>query len=131
MQIYDWDPSLETGNEQIDEQHKGIFELARKLHEACETCTPEGDEIADAVYGLSDYVVQHFADEEALMEAARYPELSVHRGMHDALTGEVLHITTRYFNEENVEPQSLATFLAGWLRTHIRQEDRRFVDFSR
>jgi hemerythrin len=127
VQTYDWDPSLETGNEMIDSQHRGIFELARKLHEACSECTLGGDEIADAVYGLSDYVVEHFADEEALMEAAHYPELSVHRGLHQSLTGKVLSITTRYFQGEDTSPETLAPFLADWLRTHIMEEDRRFI----
>lgn len=131
MSAYDWDRSLETGNESIDAQHKGIFELARRLHEACGSCEPGGDEIADAVYGLADYVVEHFSDEEALMDASRYPETSVHRGLHQSLTGEVLRITTRYFQGEDVDPESLALFMAGWLRTHIAEEDRRFVDFCR
>jgi hemerythrin-like metal-binding protein len=131
MQVYDWDASLATGNREIDEQHRGIFELARRLHESCAECTAGSDEIANAVYGLSDYVTEHFEAEEEMMRAAGYPELSVHVGLHQALTGEVLRITTRYFSHEDVEPEALASFVAEWLRGHIREEDRCFVDFTK
>lgn len=139
MTYFPWDASLETGDPGIDEQHKGLFILADRLAGAIATCTLnddgfcEEDEnmVADAVYGLTDYCVEHFADEEALMRSAGYPALSVHCSLHEQLTAETLTITARFFNEESVIPETLAPFITSWLSDHIRQHDMQFVAFLR
>lgn len=139
MSYFPWDESLETGYPAIDDQHKGLFALAEKLATAIATCnlTDEGlceeDEnaVADAVYGLTDYCVEHFADEEALMKAAGYPALSVHCSLHEQLTAETLTLTARFFNDEGVIPETLAPFITSWLSDHIRRHDMQFVTFLR
>jgi len=139
MSYFPWDSSLETGFPEIDEQHKGLFELADKLAGAIATCTLtdeglcEEDEntVADAVYGLTDYCVEHFADEEALMKSAGYPSLSVHCSLHEQLTAETLTITARFFNDEGVVPEALAPFITSWLSDHIRRHDMQFVTYLR
>ncbi len=139
MSNFPWDPSLETGFPEIDEQHKGLFALADKLAIAIASCalTDEGlceeDEntVADAVYGLTDYCVEHFADEEALMKSAGYPSLSVHCSLHEQLAAETLAITARFFNDEAVVPETLAPFITSWLSEHIRRHDMQFVTFLR
>lgn len=139
MTYFPWDQSLETGYPEIDDQHRGLFNLADKLAVAIATCTLnddgmcEEDEnvVADAVYGLTDYCVEHFADEEALMKAAGYPSLPVHCSLHEQLTAETLTITARYFNDEGVVPETLAPFITSWLSDHIRRHDMQFVKFLR
>ncbi len=139
MSYFPWDPSLETGYPDIDEQHKGLFVLADKLAGAIAACTLtdeglcEEDEntVANAVYGLTDYCVEHFADEEALMKSAGYPALSVHCSLHEQLTAETLTITARFFNDEGVIPETLAPFITTWLSEHIRRHDMQFVTFLR
>ena len=73
MAHFDWDPALETGHEDIDDQHRQLFALANALQEAMERNDADPDVVEDAVYSLTEYVVQHFADEEALMDACATP----------------------------------------------------------
>jgi len=137
MTYFDWDPGLETGQEQIDSQHQGLFALAGELQAAVDACPADGadrcpadeEALADAIYGLTDYCVQHFADEEDLMAASGYAELPTHRSLHEQLSGETLKYAARYFNDEGVVPETLATFFAQWLTDHIRREDMRFVAY--
>ena len=131
MAHFDWDPALETGNEEIDRQHKRLFALSNTLQDAIESDSATDEIIEDAVFGLTDYVTEHFYDEEALMRSSGYPETPVHHSLHEQLTGETLKITARYFNEGDVMPDQLAPFLTSWLRDHIRQSDMRFVAFLR
>ena len=81
------------------------------------------------MWRLIDYVVQHFADEEALMQAAAYPELSVHCGMHEYLAAESMRISARFMNGEMVLAADLALFIMRWLREHIAEADKRFVAY--
>ncbi len=139
MAYFEWDPALETGNAEIDEQHRGLFELANRLQDAVQTCTigsdgrceSDEDSLADAIYGLTDYCVQHFADEEDLMAASGYPEYPTHRALHEQLSGETLKYAAKYFNEDNIVPEELAAFFTQWLSNHIRTQDMRLVTFLR
>jgi hemerythrin len=127
MNRYEWDSALETGVEAIDAQHRGLFALADKLADAVEICEPGDDALADALYGLSDYCVQHFADEEALMAEAGYPEFAPHRALHQTLASRTMGLMTRYFNGEDVKPDEVAPFVVDWLTMHIKEADMRFV----
>jgi hemerythrin-like metal-binding protein len=131
MTYFEWDSSLRTGDVDIDDQHRSLFALANALQEAVATRNEDPDVVTDAVYRLTDYVVQHFHDEEALMERYRYPGTNSHRGLHEYLTSETMRMAMRYFNDEDLLPDTLAPFLADWLTGHIRQEDVRLVEYVR
>lgn len=129
MTYFLWDPSLETGDELIDEQHRSLFALANALQVALAEHRAEADAVANAIYGLTDYVVEHLADEEAMMARAGYPGRSNHRSMHEHLSAETLRLSARYFNGDDVVPDTLAPFVTSWLQEHIRKQDMLFVAF--
>lgn len=129
MAHYEWTPDLETGNEAIDGQHRSLFALANELQDAIDREGPACDVVVDFVWQLADYVVQHFADEQDLMAEADYPELPVHRSLHDQLTGETMRITARMMNDEPVSATELAPLVTRWLREHIGAADKRFAAY--
>ena len=139
MTLYEWNPALETGNALIDDQHRGLFALANQLADAIASCTlnddglckEDEDTLANAIYGLTDYCVEHFGDEEDLMQASEYPQLPTHRSLHEQLSGTTLKNAACYFNDEGIVPESLAPFFAEWLSNHILKEDMRFVAYLR
>jgi hemerythrin len=139
MATYDWSPAIETGNPTLDEQHRMLFALANQLSDAVAACTQSGgsvcqadeETLANAIYGLVGYCVEHFECEEALMAAAGYPLLPTHRIFHERLSSETLKHAANYFNDEGIVPETLAPFFAEWLYNHIRREDTRFVAFLR
>ncbi len=111
MAYVEWTPSLETGVEMIDEQHRMLFALINALHEAIAK-EDESDAVANALYELADYVTEHFADEEALMEANAYDGLPAHHEMHQRLTQKTLGYMAKYVNGEPVSLKELADFSA-------------------
>lgn len=127
MEHFEWTADLETGNAEIDGQHRSLFALANELQETLGSEDAEDEAVADCVWRLTDYVVQHFADEEEMMEAAGYPELPVHRSLHQQLTGETMRITARFMNDEPLTAAELGPLVARWLREHIGGADKRFV----
>jgi hemerythrin-like metal-binding protein len=129
MAYFEWDPALETGNEMIDDQHRSLFALASALQEAIESETADEETAADCVWQLTDYVVEHFADEEQLMTEVGYPGIGPHRSLHQHLTGETMRITARFMNGEDVAPADLAPFLTRWLTDHIKNTDMSFVRY--
>ncbi|MCE5202863.1 MAG: hemerythrin family protein, partial [Actinomycetia bacterium] len=76
---------------------------------------------------LTEYVTQHFSDEEDLMHEMGYPILGPRRSLHEQLTGDTKRYMAAYFNGQQVAASELGPFLTTWLRTHIEHEDMRFA----
>jgi len=127
-----WDRNLETGNDEIDGQHRELFHRIDKLLAASREKRSR-EEVAQTLTFLGDYVVQHFAAEERMMAEAGYPELETHRGEHARFVQE-FGILYREFKAEG--PTTLFIIrvgnrVTGWLREHIYRTDRSLVEYLR
>lgn len=120
-----WTRELESGIPVIDAQHERIVDFINELHDACES----GDihETNHVMEGLLNYTVTHFEFEESLQERAGYAYLKAHRRIHEIFMKRVAEIRSRANKGENVAPE-LLTLLNGWLISHIKSEDRDYVE---
>ena len=73
MPIGRWDPSLETGNEIIDNQHRDVVRLLDVLKNAARG--PES-EVLTALDEVLHFALFHFHAEEDLMTDVGYPAVS-------------------------------------------------------
>lgn len=130
MAYHAWDPELETGCVEVDDEHRSLFALANKLDRAIDGHFDEPNAVADAVYGLVGYVVEHFADEERLMAACHYPGLGPHKSLHEQLSGQTLEVMTHYTNGDDLDPAELSPMICDWLTNHIERHDKAFVAYK-
>lgn len=121
-----------VGIEQIDREHRRLFEIAGKVHDALVVGTDDAISAARAaVEELLDYTSTHFANEEALMEAAGYPELDAHKKLHRHLLSHARDMSIRAEGGDHYVPVDLSQFLYGWLVDHIQANDKKFGEFQR
>ena len=83
-----WSPAYETGNAQIDDQHRQLLDLANLLW----TALVEGKSdavVSRAIDALSAYARHHFAEEEAFFERIGTPVLAEHIQQHERLAQDV------------------------------------------
>jgi hemerythrin len=126
----EWDPSLETGDEQVDAEHRDIYSLVAQMQQAVES--GGDDELVDAsLTHILSYVQTHFAHEEQLMEAAGYQDLPHHRQLHEAFAEQVKMLAAERLHGEIVSAAGLTEFMHVWLVEHIDREDRRLVECLR
>lgn len=124
-----WDTSLETGDPEIDDQHRELFRRIDQLLAATRDRRAR-TEVGRLLTFLGDYVVIHFKAEEQLMVAANYPELEAHRHEHQRFVDEYARIFEDY-RADGPGPIFVIKFgnrVTGWLCEHICRTDRRFVD---
>ncbi|MBN2247507.1 MAG: hemerythrin family protein [Coriobacteriia bacterium] len=129
MSTFEWTPDLVTGNELIDSQHHTLFRYANDLLDAIEDAEVDDEAAEVYVWRLTDYVMEHFADEQDLMESVHYPERGIHVGMHDTLTGETMRLTARVMRGEIVAAPEIAKLITKWMREHILTADKQFVTY--
>lgn len=127
MAYIQWDPSLETGDELVDAHHQTIHQLFNDLD-----AEATGDvEVMRVLTFLNEYVLMHFATEEALMLRVRYPFVEEHRLEHRKLTEGVRDLVLAFRTGKLAGAGGIADFLRPWLANHIHQQDRKLVDHCR
>ncbi len=124
-----WDRSLETGEPEIDDQHRELFRRIDQLLAATRDRRAR-TEVGRLLTFLGDYVVTHFQAEEKLMADAEYPELGPHRAEHQRFVEEYARLFEDY-RADGPGPVFVIKFgnrVTAWLCEHICRTDRRFVD---
>jgi hemerythrin len=125
MALLTWKDSFSVGNDDIDRQHKRLFETANQLHDSM--LRGEGNAVLGSLLqNLVSYTRSHFAYEERLMEEVRYPHLQAHRADHEALTRQVMQIRDEYRGGRVALTLKVMTFLKEWLQGHILESDKRY-----
>ncbi|MBC7905681.1 MAG: bacteriohemerythrin [Rhodospirillaceae bacterium] len=123
MAIISWSEMMSVGVPVLDADHKTLIGLINNLHRSV------GDDEEYATLGsvlkaLEDYASHHFAREERVMEACRYPSVSTHGRMHGRLAAQVTALKVSYDNDRTtVRAKECLDFLHKWLIEHICSTD--------
>lgn len=123
MDAFAWDERYETGEHDVDAEHR---ELVRLINELPALISSQADttDIARVLDRLIVYAAEHFANEEALMAAAGCDpafcarHAAVHREFADKV-GEMRHAPAN-----SGELEYLLNFLTSWLAQHILGMDK-------
>jgi hemerythrin len=127
---YQWDSSLETGYEKVDNQHKQLIAALNSIIEA----SKEGkgkEEIFKTLDFLTGYTIMHFADEEKLQVQYDYPDYLIHKRYHDDFKVTVGELTNRLVHEGPTEEMvnTVTTAIGEWLLNHIKGDDFRMAAY--
>lgn len=126
-----FDPRFLVGIDQVDHEHRRLFEIAGRVYDSLAAGNEEATRAArTAVHELLDYTATHFASEERQMEAAGYPELDSHRNLHRNLLAQARDMEMRAEIGERQMPFELNRFICNWLVDHIQDHDKRFGTFA-
>jgi hemerythrin len=127
---YQWDSSLETGYDKVDNQHKQLITALNNIIEASTGGKGEA-EIFKTLDFLTGYTIMHFADEEKLQVKYDYPDYLVHKRIHDEFKVTVGELTARLRNEgPSEELVGVVTSAVGsWLLNHIKGDDFRMAAY--
>jgi len=125
MALVAWSKEYSVGVEELDRQHRMLFDVLNELHDAMMQGKAQSM-TGDLLRKLIDYTRKHFAAEEAMMAAAGYGGLARHRLQHKDLMKQVDEFAARYEHGERTLNVQLMNFLRDWLTTHIQQSDREY-----
>jgi hemerythrin len=124
-----WTPALAVGVDEIDEQHRELFRRVDDLEDAIVARDDQG--ALRMLRFLEEYVRVHFAAEEGLMAALRYPALGGHRTQHAAFNTAVQSIA-RALDRDGATAAlvlQLEREVTSWLRDHVFTADVAFGKF--
>jgi hemerythrin len=127
---YQWDSSLETGHQKIDNQHKQLIAALNSLIDASKNGKGE-TEIFKTLDFLTGYTIMHFADEEKLQIQYDYPDYLIHKRIHEEFKKTVGDMTMRLREEGPREALvgEVTEAVGAWLLNHIKGDDFRMAAF--
>ncbi|EGV50703.1 hypothetical protein QQ73_10270 [Candidatus Endoriftia persephone str. Guaymas] len=125
MAYLEWDKSLDTGINVIDQQHQRIVDYINRLQAAIESW--DRDEISDVFQELIDYTETHFAFEESLQEQAGYEFLTGHQRIHQLFIKRLSGFHSRFEQGDPAAATEVSAMLRTWLINHIKTDDKDYV----
>lgn len=122
-----WKPEYSVGVEEIDAQHRYLFELWLML----DSIKDEEENLRSRqqlMLSLRDYIDLHFSTEEACYR--EHPRYADHRQLHRAFVDRI-DAFAREMEDGRLDLHAMADFLHDWLIDHIVHTDIRFFNEMR
>ncbi|MCL1981822.1 MAG: bacteriohemerythrin [Clostridiales bacterium] len=127
-----WNDSFKLGNEQVDEQHRKLFEVVSNLV-AAHMEGRDAEKLQETLDFLANYTCKHFQDEEALQVRYGYPDYERHKQLHEDFKVTVDELVQRYSASASTAELSsdVNRIVVRWLVNHIQREDKKIVEHIR
>ena len=125
--MYEMKEEYKIGVEQIDEQHKKLFELADQAYRLLKDdfSLDKYDKIVDIINELKEYTIFHFKSEEEYMESINYKKLFTQKIEHEKFIKAIEGVDLRHIDENQDESLvKILNYLNDWLTEHILKNDK-------
>ena len=125
--MYEFKEEYVTGIEEIDAEHKKLFEIADETYYLSkeEFLVDKYDQVRHILGELKDYALMHFEHEEAYMESIGYKQMFMQKVQHDAFREKINNWDLDHLDENSDELiEEILTFLTNWLVSHILEHDK-------
>ena len=120
-----WKNEWESGNKEIDDQHKNILKLGDKLI-AMSISDADNKEIVRYFDLLLEDISIHFNYEEKILADLGYPQYEEHSNIHKELVVKAKYLRDQYLSGE-IKPTDLFSFIVSdIILGHMLSEDVKF-----
>ncbi|WP_054695810.1 bacteriohemerythrin [Syntrophomonas palmitatica] len=125
--MIEWKTDYSIGVDEIDEQHKKLFEIANRAYILLknELITDKYDQITAIFAELLDYTEYHFSFEEKYMTSIGYKKFLSHKVIHEDFVEKVKNIDLKQIDEDQDKHlMDILNFIVDWISEHILVQDK-------
>ena len=124
-----WREDYESGDTQIDSEHRELFALANQVLETALHRRAGADQHLTSLDSLIEHIREHFDHEERILAQVGYPRLEQHRKLHSALLTRATDLRAEV-RESGADLGRLMEFLVvDVVSRHTLKADRDFFPF--
>lgn len=125
----DWQPDWNSGNIQIDNQHRDLIQIAQKLlHLYLTNASPQM--MQNQLELMFQHVIIHFETEEKILEDVGYPELASHARVHEKLVAKLNRLYQDYQMGEVKTSAFFSFAIDDVLVEHLAKVDKLYFDWT-
>ena len=129
MEMIEWTPDLSVGIGEIDSQHREFIRLITNMPKELDAGY-DAKKAAELIIFLEGYADRHFMAEEMYMSVYSYPQVNVHKALHDKFRAEIAGMREKAEHEESGEVVlEINRRIYSWFVEHIKVTDRKLGDF--
>lgn len=124
--MIEWDDTFNTGIDMIDEQHKYLFKLCRKLEILLETPTGvyKTDDAIQLLGSFRNYITFHFYFEEKYLNLLDASDFADHKREHAIFSKQITGIDiNNFFHEDYNELRTFLNSVYSYIFNHIKLRD--------
>jgi len=127
---FGWKEIYSLDNSQLDDEHKTLFKIAEEAFIPVEPKLKR-EKIKDTLNKLYEFMKTHFKHEEEYMEKINYPQLEIHKELHNKIVNTINTFVKQLptLNAESFEKE-LAKFIDTTIIRHIIQEDKKIISWA-
>jgi hemerythrin len=129
-----WDASLETGNSDIDNDHKYVFCLINTI-DAATKCNVHGNVLEKFAELMIMYTSVHFSREQITQKKVGFKESEEHKKLHNQFVARIQAMKIS-LSETSTDPKthkaSIEKFndlMKDWWFNHISKEDLKMKNY--
>lgn len=119
----EWKESYRIGHDEVDQQHKHVFALAREFEIAFGKPSQRL-----AAMRLYQHVREHFTEEEALMRKIKYPCYAEHVESHNNILTKLNVVSQKIANDDGAS-KAIKEMLMDWMLNHVAIADVELAHF--
>ena len=124
MEIIEWEDKFSIGNDDIDSQHKGLFEILNSI--VRDTFPNVRSPVLEALFKkFEEYADKHFSFEQDYMKQIDYPGYEVQVKQHEYYMKKLSDL----MNDRFTVPHDLHDFLRMWLVNHVLKCDGQIREY--
>ena len=124
-ELITWSDRLSCGIRLIDEQHKELVALVNELfNHVSGNEMQEYDYFNKVIQEAIRYIKIHFATEEKIMLAAKFPGYAMHKQAHNRFILFVIDNINYYQTGKRFNLFTFTKFLKDWVLSHIALVDK-------
>jgi hemerythrin len=129
-ELVKWSSTFSVGVKLIDDQHKGLLNLVNDLfNHVVGDDTEERAYFKTVIQTAVNYVKVHFATEEKIMIATKFPGYAEHKRAHDTFVLTVVDNIRDFEAGRKFTLASFTKFLKEWVLTHIGIMDKQYFEY--
>ena len=127
---YGWKPELESGDRELDAQHRELLMVGRELIDMAIANVGYAETIK-VVEHLVELVKQHFIYEEQLISRLKYKEYRQHSKIHQKLLGKIDFLVSSLRRQQVKSPAFYLFLTKELVYSHVEDDDARFFPLLR
>jgi len=124
-----WSNRFSCGVKLIDDQHKGLVDLINEMfNHVSSNYAQEKKYFNVIIHEAVNYVKYHFATEEKIMLATKFPGYAEHKKEHEKFIHIVIQHIHDYEGGKRLTLTTFTRFLRDWVLSHIALVDKLYFD---
>lgn len=125
----EWKSEWESGNKEIDAQHKELVELGNSLINMS-LCNVDVEKTMHQLDRVLNHIVDHFAAEEEIIKQAGYPNYEEHARIHKSLVKKALQLRKDYQNGKLNASSFFSFIVEDIIVGHMLKSDTDFFSYT-